>query len=82
MENIDKETIIIVYCSVGYRSEKVGEKLKKAKFNKVMNLQGGIFDWKNKGFPVYDNEEAATEKIHVYSESWGRWLVKGEKVYE
>ena len=60
----------------------MGEKLKKAGFKKVLNLQGGIFDWKNKDYPVYDNKEIETEKIHAYSESWGKWLTKGEKVYE
>ncbi|PCJ27713.1 MAG: rhodanese [Flavobacteriales bacterium] len=82
LKKIDKNTIVIVYCSVGYRSEKVGEKLKKAGFKKVMNLKGGIFDWKNKGYPVYDNEEKETEKVHAYDRSWGKWLINGEKVYE
>ena len=82
LKKIDKATTVIVYCSVGYRSEKVGEKLKKAGFKKVMNLQGGIFDWKNKGYPVYDNNGKETEKIHGYSKPWGKWLTNGEKIYE
>ena len=81
LKEVDKETIVIVYCSVGYRSEKVGEKLKKEGFKKVMNLKGGIFDWVNWGFPVYDIEGNETEKIHAYDKSWGKWLTKGEKVY-
>jgi rhodanese-related sulfurtransferase len=79
---IDKETTIVVYCSVGYRSEKVGEKLKKIGFSRVLNLQGGIFDWVNSGYPVYDNYGKETQKIHVYNKSWGKWLTKGEKVYD
>ena len=82
LKRVDKNTTIVVYCSVGYRSEKIGEKLKKAGFKKVMNLQGGIFDWKNKGYPVYDNKGKETKKIHTYSKSWGKWLTKGEKIYE
>ncbi|MBV1952772.1 MAG: rhodanese-like domain-containing protein, partial [Cycloclasticus sp.] len=82
LKRVDKNTTIVVYCSVGYRSEKIGEKLIKAGFKKVMNLQGGIFDWKNKGYPVYDNNGEETKKIHAYSKSWGKWLTKGEKVYE
>jgi len=79
---VDKESTIIVYCSVGYRSEKIGEKLKKAGFKKVMNLEGGIFDWVNKGYPVYNKRGIITHKTHGYNESWGKWLIKGEKVYE
>jgi len=82
LKSIDKETTIVVYCSVGYRSEKVGEKLKKAGFKKVMNLQGGIFDWVNQGYTVYDNDGKETKKVHAYDKSWGKWLTKGEKVYE
>lgn len=82
LKDVDKATTIIIYCSVGYRSEKVGEKLKKAGFKKVMNLQGGIFDWKNKGFSVYDNKGNETQKVHAYDKSWGKWLTKGEKIYE
>jgi rhodanese-related sulfurtransferase len=82
LKQTDKETTIIVYCSVGYRSEKVGEKLKNEGFKKVMNLRGGIFDWVNMGYPVYDNEGNETQKIHAYDKSWGKWLIKGEKVYE
>ena len=82
LKKIDKNTTIVVYCSVGYRSEKIAEKLKKAGFKKVMNLQGGIFDWKNKGYPIYDNKGIKTEKIHAYNKAWGKWLIKGKKVYE
>jgi rhodanese-related sulfurtransferase len=73
---------VVVYCSVGYRSEKVGEKLVDAGFNSVYNLHGGIFGWVNSEYPVVDGQEKTTTKIHPYSNSWGKWLTKGEKVYE
>mgnify|MGYP000312300498 CR=1 FL=1 len=60
----------------------ITEKLKKAGFTKVMNLQGGIFDWVNSGHSVYDNSGSETQKVHAYDKSWGKWLTKGEKVYE
>lgn len=82
LKKVDKKTTIVVYCSVGYRSEKIAEKLKKEGFTKVMNLQGGIFDWINNGFPVYDNSGKQTQKVHAYNKDWGKWLTKGEKVYE
>ncbi|MCO6501020.1 MAG: rhodanese-like domain-containing protein [Vicingus serpentipes] len=82
LKAIDKESTIVVYCSVGYRSEKIGEKLKRAGFNKVLNLQGGIFEWVNEGYPVVDENGNATNKVHAYNASWGKWITKGEKVYE
>ncbi len=83
--NIDKiddyarDTTVVLYCSVGYRSDIVGKKLQEAGFQHVYNLWGGIFAWINKGLPVY-HEDEITDKIHPYSKSWGFWLTKGEKV--
>jgi rhodanese-related sulfurtransferase len=79
---LSKDTPIVVYCSVGYRSEKVGEKLQQAGYTRVRNLYGGLFDWVNGGLPVVDTNERATQKVHAYSRLWGKWLEKGEKVYE
>lgn len=81
LQNISKEAQIVVYCSVGYRSERIGEKLKKAGFKNVLNLYGGIFQWVNEENPVYDSENQATEKVHTYNKKWSVWLENGEKVY-
>lgn len=78
---IDKTTPIIVYCSLGIRSEEIGEKLKKEGFTNIKNLYGGIFEWKNKEYPVLDSTGIETEKVHTFSKLWSKWLLKGEKVY-
>lgn len=77
----DKSTPIIVYCSLGIRSENIGKKLTKAGFTNVSNLYGGIFEWKNSGFKVYSLQNIETEKVHAYSKAWSKWLKKGEKIY-
>jgi rhodanese-related sulfurtransferase len=82
MKDLGREDTIIVYCSVGYRSEKIGEKLASAGFKNVWNLYGGIFQWKNSGHTVYDSDGKMTEKVHAYDKSWGIWLKNGIKVYE
>lgn len=79
---VSKSSDIVVYCSVGYRSEKIGEKLQEAGFKNVNNLFGGIFGWKNQGYSVVDSNNNETQKVHAYSKSWGKWLVSGDKVYE
>jgi rhodanese-related sulfurtransferase len=79
LEGIDKEQPIVVYCSVGYRSEKIAERLKDAGYPHVSNLYGGIFEWVNHGV---DMDNQPTENVHAYSPSWGVWLKKGRKVYE
>jgi len=78
----DKDTPIVVYCSLGIRSETIGEKLKKAGYTNIHNLYGGIFEWKNKGYPVIDREGKETENVHAFSKAWSKWLYKGVKVYD
>ena len=79
---LDPEKDIVVYCSVGYRSEKVAEQLRDEGYKNVRNLYGGIFRWVNEGRSVVDNGNKGTQKVHPYNEDWGRWLTKGVKSYE
>ena len=81
LKDVPKNTPLVVYCSVGARSEKVGEQLQQAGYKNVRNLYGGIFEWVNLGYPVYNNK-GKTAKVHAYSSTWGIWLQEGEKVYE
>lgn len=77
----DKNEIIVVYCSIGVRSAKIAQQLKDEGYTNVFNLYGGIFEWKNNNFSVFDLNEKATEKVHVYDKNWSKWLTKGEKVF-
>jgi len=81
IKHVAKNHIIVVYCSVGYRSEKIAEKLNEANFTNVSNLVGGIFEWKNQNYIVVDNSGTETQKVHAYNKTWGIWLFKGEKVF-
>ncbi len=73
---------VIVYCSVGYRSEKVSEKLLAAGFSDVQNLYGGIFEWVNQGHPVVAPSGEKTGRVHAFDRAWGVWLRRGKKVYQ
>jgi rhodanese-related sulfurtransferase len=78
----DKNATIVVYCSVGIRSEDIAERLQKAGYINVYNLFGGIFEWKNNQNTVVDLKGNSTEKVHTFSKEWSKWLQKGEKVYD
>jgi len=75
------ETPIVVYCSIGVRSEKIGEQLVEAGYTNVKNLYGGIFQWVNNGNTIVDSIGHPTEKIHAFSKHWGKLLTKGDKVF-
>lgn len=74
LDNVDKNKKIVVYCSIGYRSEKMGEKIKKLGFTNVFNLYGSIFEWVNQGHPVVDKNGNTTEDIHTYNRRWSKWV--------
>ena len=79
LDNIPKETKIVLYCSIGYRSEKIGEKLQKLGYSNVYNLYGSLFEWVNQGNPVVTGNGNITNKVHTYNRSWSKW-VDGQKV--
>lgn len=68
-----KDAEIVVYCSIGYRSEKIGEKLIKKGFSNVHNLYGSIFEWVNQGHPVVDSS-GTVRKIHTYNRKWSQYV--------
>ena len=81
LDSIYRDKQIVVYCSVGIRSEKIARKVRNLGFEDVKNLYGGIFEWKNTGYPVYDENGKETDKIHTYSKNWSKYLKNGEKIY-
>lgn len=74
LENIPKNSKIVLYCSVGYRSEKIGERLNAMGFENVYNLYGSIFEWANRGYKVVDAQGLETQKVHAYDQNWSKWL--------
>ena len=71
--DLDRDTPLVVYCSVGKRSELIGERLEEAGFRSVRNLRGGLFQWANEGRPIV-NDSGPVQKVHPYNQMWGRWL--------
>ena len=72
---------IVLYCTIGYRSEKIGEKLLKKGYQ-VYNLYGGIFEWKNNDNTVVNNSKNNTNQVHCFNKNWSKWLTNGEKIYD
>ncbi len=63
---LPRDTPIVTYCSVGYRSAKLAQRLQEAGFTNVRNLDGSIFQWANEGRAI----EPGT-KVHPYDKKWG-----------
>lgn len=81
LSHVPKNQPLIVYCSIGYRSEKISERLLNAGYKNVSNMYGGIFEWVNQGKPVYKSGNKLTTDIHPYSAIWSLWVNKGTESY-
>jgi rhodanese-related sulfurtransferase len=71
--DLPKETPIVTYCAVGYRSGEMADRLRTAGFSNVRNLEGSIFQWANEHRPLVRGEERIST-VHPYNAFWGRLL--------
>jgi rhodanese-related sulfurtransferase len=46
------DTEIILYCGGGFRSALAADNLQKMGYNNVISMDGGIRDWREKGYPL------------------------------
>jgi rhodanese-related sulfurtransferase len=70
---VNPDRPVIVYCSVGYRSSILAQRLQAAGRTNVSNYIGSIFAWANAGHALQTtNGEAKT--VHPYDKKWGRYL--------
>ena len=65
--------VVVVYCSVGYRSAAFVEELLARGVGDVYNLDGGIFAWANDGRPLVRDGDPA-QRVHPYDALWGHFL--------
>ena len=71
---ISKDSHLIIYCSIGYRSEKIGKILKKNGYQSIFNLYGSIFEWVNQHHPIFDQKGNETNSLHTFNKNWSKWV--------
>ncbi len=69
---------VVVYCSVGWRSSALAERLLEAGHTNVANLEGSIFGWANEDRPLVC-ETGAALKVHPYNRTFGKLLKPGRR---
>ncbi|XP_078404429.1 uncharacterized protein LOC144684481 [Cetorhinus maximus] len=77
-------TEVVCYCTVGYRSSRVAQKLLEFLASdagqhlrrrlKVYNLEGGLVKWANERKAIVDSENQPTSLVHPYNMMWGQLL--------
>ncbi len=73
LEDRKRDDLVVLYCSVGYRSSHIADILSRRGYSNVFNLEGSIFKWVNENRPIYRGDDRAS-KVHPYDENWGRLL--------
>lgn len=73
-------TLVVAYCSVGYRSAALVQELRDRGIDAV-NLEGSIFRWANENRPVYRGADPVTE-VHPFDDSWGTLLERNLWAYD
>ena len=48
----DTATEMILYCGGGFRSALAADNLQKMGYTKVLSMDGGIRDWRDRGYPL------------------------------
>ena len=73
LDAVGPDTLVVAYCSVGYRSAALVAALREQGVPTAVNLAGSIFAWANAGLPVYRGGIEVTE-VHPFDDSWGTLL--------
>jgi rhodanese-related sulfurtransferase len=74
-QHLDKNLPVYVYCQAGGRSASAQEAL-EAKGYKVVNLEGGMSNWKMNGFPV----DGAGNKAQMRVEDFDKTIASNKMV--
>lgn len=73
--DVPKDSNIVVYCSIGVRSENIAEKLLSFGFTNVWNLYGGIFAWANEHKTLARQNLVPTLSVHGYDQNWSKLVI-------
>jgi rhodanese-related sulfurtransferase len=81
LDSLAADAPIVVYCSVGYRSAGVVQRIRAQGFSEASNLRGSIFRWANEGRTVVRDSEAVRQ-VHPFDATWGQLLEEDLRAYE
>jgi rhodanese-related sulfurtransferase len=80
---LPRDTAVVVYCSVGYRSGEVVERLmnraSSASDLRIFNLEGSLFEWANSGRELVQTTKDGAQVVqvaHSFNKNWAGLLEK------
>ena len=58
----DVNTEVILYCGGGFRSALAADALQKMGYTRVISMDGGIRDWRGRGYPLQPGPQHGSSK--------------------
>ena len=80
LDDLDRNAPVVVYCTVGYRSERMAADLRERGFTDVRNLYGSIYAWRLSGGELVNAAGEPTDSLHTYNRKWGELLPDGAAI--
>ncbi len=81
IDNLDKEKPLMLYCTMGLRSNKLAKRLQKEGFKSIYELKSGLIGWSNSELPMVNSNNEVTKEVHVYNRYFKPFLRKGTPVF-
>jgi len=81
MNQVPKDRPVLIYCTIGVRSNRVAKELSDKGFSSIYDMKEGILGWANNQLPVIDTKNRPTDSIHTYNKSFAHLLKHGKAVY-
>ena len=82
MEKIEINQPILVYCTIGIRSNSLAKDLHDLGFEKIYDLKGGLINWVNQKNELVNSTHHQTDSIHTYYQWLSLLLSHGTAVYQ
>lgn len=76
------EKDVVCYCSIGYRSSILANRIKAIGAGNASNLEGSMFKWANEGREIVDDGGTATYFVHPYNWLFGLATSPSKWLYE
>ncbi len=77
---LQKDKTILIYCLTGSRSSVAANYMTRLGFKKIYNLQQGIMDWNQQGYPMIQSNQAVASTSPTYTEQSFAKLLQANKL--
>ncbi|MDA3893214.1 MAG: thioredoxin [Salinivirgaceae bacterium] len=77
---LQKDKPLYIYCLTGSRSRSVANYLSKNGYSIIYNLQRGIIEWNQLGYPIVQSDVIAASSNKAYSNTEFQQLISGKLV--